>query len=1674
MHQPVTHPTQADPDLTDLAAQMAWTTGEKFLCVFVEYLAQKLGVSEVWLAKVAQEQAHQLQTVSRWLDGKQQQNVTINLAKTDWRLLIESQTLSYSAGNTLAPQLSTSTQATVEAYIAAPLINQQQQVIGLISIISHHPWTEVEEAESILCQFTPRIVSELQRQSLTPSLPIADSSQNPQLQEIRQIMQTYKHQLDLANVALEREIQERISAEFNLLISGIRLRKQQAGLLELAQSHSIYNGNFQEALTEITQLSCRTLNVERGGVWFYNEDQSELHCAQLYENRSNTYQQNIVFSQSDYPDYFEALKPARAIAIRDARRDPRTQELTEDYFQPAGITSVLYAPIRFKGKVLGIISLEHTHALNTRNLPDSSFSGPHRSLRDWAIEEHNFANYLAHMTSLALESRDRKIAEDALKSSQRWVQQIADASPNILYIYDLVEGQNLYVNPTVADILGYSADEIQSMEDTFVQQLIHPDDLENLTDYYAQMTIGIDGDIFEIEYRLKHRNGEYLWLVSRDTVFSKTEAGLPQQILGTASDITEIKQAEITLKANEDFLNRVINAVADPIFVKDEQHHWTMVNDAFCQLMGVERHALIGKSERDFLPPAEAQEAWENDHLVLSTGQESDREETLTDPSGTVHTLITKKIALTSGSQSASVRSGLSKEKGKSSAPALVGIMHDITERKQAEIALKQQVQLSALRADIGTALTEAESLAEMLERCAIALNKRLGATLARIWILNESEPILELQASAGLYTNLSEHYSLIPVGQYKIGQIAQHQKPYLTNQLNGDPNIHDQDWVQQHSLVAFAGYPLTIKNRLLGVVAIFARHPLSSVTLDEIASIASGIAVGIDRKQAEAKLRASEASLATAQRVAQVGNWDWDIPSGTLTWSEELYRIFARDLNQTQPTYAELIRQIYPDDRPIWRKSIRQMMQSGQFSEIDYRIMRSDGSIRHIEARGEGVLDEQGQVVRAFGTVIDITERKRSEEALRQMAERERALSRVIQRMRQSLNLQTIFSGTTQELRQAIQTDRVVIYQFNADWSGTFVAESVAEGWQSLIQQQQARVLETKDALNQNSCIVTQLVSVEDTYLQETQGGLYNQGVSYLCVNDVYSADFSPCYIDLLEQFQAKAYITVPIFCGKQLWGLLATYENSQSRQWEESEIQMMVQIGTQLGVAVQQAELLEKTRQQATELKQAKEIADAANCAKSEFLANMSHELRTPLNAILGFTQLMEHDGNLSAEHQQYIEIISHSGEHLLQLINDILEMSKIEAGRVSLNENSFDFHRMMEALEEMLRLKAQSKNINLIFEDYHALPQYIQTDENKLRQVLINLLGNAIKFTQKGYVILRVLLVQSPGISTTENDQIRIRFEVEDSGQGIAPEELKQLFEAFSQTEAGIKSGEGTGLGLPISQRFVQLMGGEIQVQSQPGEGSLFSFEIQATVAAAIINPIAFSSRKILGLSPNQPTQKILIVEDKLTNRLLLIKLLTHIGFEVREAANGSEAVAFWSSWQPDLILMDMRMPVMDGYEATRRIKSQPSGDQTVIIALTASAFEEDRKTILAVGCDDFVRKPFEEEILLMKISHYLGVEYVYQEKSEKSVEGTASNLSEETTTFTLEPEALLVMPSEWVNQLYLASAQCSDLLTTELINQIPAEHHQLIHALNGLVENFRFDRIMELTAPSQEES
>ncbi|MCP4544064.1 MAG: PAS domain S-box protein [Chloroflexi bacterium] len=499
------------------------------------------------------------------------------------------------------------------------------------------------------------------------------------------------------------------------------------------------------------------------------------------------------------------------------------------------------------------------------------------------------------------------------------------------------------------------------------------------------------------------------------------------------------------------------------------------------------------------------------------------------------------------------------------------------------------------------------------------------------------------------------------------------------------------------------------------------------------------------------------------------------------------------------------------------------------------------------------------------------------------------------------------------------------------------------------------------------------------------------------------------------------------------------------------------------------------EKQHLRALEMQKAKETAEAANKAKSTFLSNMSHELRTPLNAILGYSQLMARDAHVTPTQQEYLETIARSGEHLLGLINDVLTMSKIEAGRTMLQENGFDLHWQLGGLQEMFQMRATDKGITLFLDIAPDVPRYVYADEGKLRQVLTNLLSNAIKFTKDGSVTLQVGCqhqdAEGADAALGASAPITLSIKVEDTGVGIAPEEMDALFDPFVQTATGQQSREGTGLGLSISQQFVGLMGGELGVNSIVGQGTTFRVQIpMALVAKDAVKALNLQpQRRVTGIEPGQTAPdggpfRLLIVEDKATNRELLIEMFTPFGFDVRYAVNGAEGVEMWDAWQPHLVWMDMRLPVVDGYEATYQIKARAAamGRQAIVVALTASAFEEDRKAILAAGCDDFVRKPFREYDIFNVLHHHLGVRFIYEAVT--PTPDAAASVSQEDLRAAVE-----VLPATWATDLHQATVA---LDVEQMLTLIKAVHPQAPHLANTLaqwVRDFEYEKLMALTAP-----
>ncbi|MEI6500131.1 MAG: response regulator [Armatimonadota bacterium] len=475
---------------------------------------------------------------------------------------------------------------------------------------------------------------------------------------------------------------------------------------------------------------------------------------------------------------------------------------------------------------------------------------------------------------------------------------------------------------------------------------------------------------------------------------------------------------------------------------------------------------------------------------------------------------------------------------------------------------------------------------------------------------------------------------------------------------------------------------------------------------------------------------------------------------------------------------------------------------------------------------------------------------------------------------------------------------------------------------------------------------------------------------------------------------------------------------------------------------------------------MRTATEAAEAANRTKTTFLANMSHEIRTPLNAVLGFSQLVQRDTALPPHLRQHLDTINRSGEQLLLLIDDILNMAKIEFGHATLSPTTFDLHKLLDNIEMTYRMLTDAKQLQFLVERGADVPRYVVTDEEKLRQALTNLLGNAVKFTREGGISLRV------GLQRSETEGLRLLAEIEDSGFGIDANEMGRLFQPFEQTTAGALTLKGTGLGLAISQEFANLMGGTITVSSVVGKGSIFRLEIGLEEG----NPNGVAQKEALryvtGLAPGQKHYRILVADDKEENRVLLELMLTAVGFEVLGTTDGEQATQACAGWHPHLILMDMRMPVMDGFEAIRQIRASDGGKAIPIIAVTASSMLGHRQEAMHAGANDFLRKPFREAELFAKIKSQLGIEYLYSEDPSEAqptdVEPSAGELT---------AEAVTVLPAQLISELHAATVEADRDRLLELIDEAESRDAIVGRGLRSLAQRFDYRTLLGLLGTGQ---
>ena len=694
--------------------------------------------------------------------------------------------------------------------------------------------------------------------------------------------------------------------------------------------------------------------------------------------------------------------------------------------------------------------------------------------------------------------------------------------------------------------------------------------------------------------------------------------------------------------------------------------------------------------------------------------------------------------------------------------------------------------------------------------------------------------------------------------------------------------------------------------------------------------------------------------------------------------------------------------------------------------------------------------------------------------------------------RIRQSLNLQDILDIAVREVQKFLDCDRVVIYRFAADMTGDIVAESVKSGWK--------KALGTK---------------IIDTCFQTQGADKYRRGET-MAINDVYAAGLSQCHVELLAEFQVKANAIVPIlslspsspsnFSNSHLWGLLIAHHCHRTHQWQKGEIELLNELAVHLAIAIQQAELLnnlknelnrrqqieaeiqqakeklhqaniqleQRVKERTRELSQAKQAAEAANNTKDAFIAHMSHELRTPLNSILGFSSILQKDTHITSKQLHHLNIVHQSGQHLLTLINHILDFSKISANKLQLETQDINLRQFFREIIEIFCLRTRQKGLEFYSHISPSLPTAVHTDPTRLRQVLYNLLGNAVKFTNTGRVTLKVGYVEDfeedfeadfeadfvdnnsrESSPTPEPSPLKkIRFQIEDTGIGIPANKFADIFTPFGQLNSDETNNEGTGLGLTISQEIMQLMGSQIQLESQVAQGSKFWFDLELLAVDTNTPPtlLKFSCqvpRRLL------VPRKILVVDDNYDNRSLLVNYLQPFGFTLAEANNGQVGLELAKTFQPDAILVDWIMPVMDGKEMVARLKQQPQFQDCLVVMISASS-----QSIVEpseVGCHELLSKPVNLEQLMALLESHLQLDWLF---SESTTEPDNSSIlvtpPQETLVKLLELTELGDMEEieQEINSLEALDAQYIPFI--KQIKQLAASFQQ--HQLEIFIKNF----------------
>lgn len=784
------------------------------------------------------------------------------------------------------------------------------------------------------------------------------------------------------------------------------------------------------------------------------------------------------------------------------------------------------------------------------------------------------------------------------------------------------------------------------------------------------------------------------------------------------------------------------------------------------------------------------------------------------------------------------------------------------------------------------------------------------------------------------------------------------------------------------------------------------------------------------ERTIAQEALRASEERWQLALQGTSDGIWDWNYQTNEVFYSTHWKEMLGYEDHEIGNQLDEFLSRLHPDDLERTKQTVQDhVARITPYYIEEFRLRCSDGSYKWILARAQAVWNEAGTPIRLVGSHVDISERKQREEALQSIVEGTASAIDI-----------AFFHCLVQHLAKVLQVRYALVAEY-VDGEKTrlrslafWIGEGFAENFEY-------NLADTPGA----------------TIINHRQGH-YPENIQPLFPIDLYLVDLN-----------IQGYWAVPLQnSGGDAIGILAVLDVKPTlySQTQESILKIFA--------ARAGAELERKHIEQ--QLRSAKEAADRANQAKSEFLANMSHELRTPLNGILGYAQILNKDNSLNQQQQQSISTIRQCGSHLLTLINDILDLSKIEARKMELHISPIHFPSFLQSIVEICQIRAEQKGISLSYYPNSSLPDGIQADEKRLRQVLINLLSNAIKFTDIGGVTFTVEVLKNNNPINNDNPvNHKIRFQVEDTGMGMNPEEIEKIFLPFEQVGSIKKQTEGTGLGLTISQNIISIMGSTINVKSKPGVGSIFWTDLDVPEALDWVKfTQVYEQRTIVGIKGKTP--KILVVDDKWENRSVLIGLLEPIGFEVVEASNGQEGLEKAVAFRVDAIITDLLMPVMDGFEMMRCIRASPELKDVIVIASSASAFDVDLESSLLAGSDDFLPKPVQTDELFKLLQKYLKLTWVYDFKNNRA-DRQNKNLSNPCLSNTVLPKTIVPPPAEELEILWDLAMKGRVTILQEQAEKIEKLDQKFVPFSQQLIQlsrEFKIKQIREFIKPYLKQS